>query len=450
MLRENPRGILALAYNRHAAAEIRKRLRKLIGNDANGVTVLTCHALAMRLTGSSFADRLAQDVDFTKVLADAVQLLKGEGLLADEADDQRERLLSGFRWILVDEYQDIGAEQYELISALAGRTLNDPERKISLFAVGDDDQNVYGFAGASVKYIRRFQEDYRAKPEFLTDNYRSTANIIDASNGLISLAVNRMKADHPIEIDHERRADPGGGLWGSLDPVVKGRVQILNVGSSFTSQAEQVMQEMIRLSELDPKWNWSNAAIIARQWRLLHPVFAFCEANKIPAQRAEGRKLRDIKIEATGRLFEQAFAQNGVLTNAEVALLLKISPTTVTNYTRAWEEKNGRQLPRRGTVHDMGPTLTHKRIIIHKLFIEQKTVETVAKETNHSFEAIQRYIGDFRRVLLCRKNGMTTEQISNVIRHSKRLVREYEAIIEHYGGQSKALKKLLEFHPAIK
>ena len=50
--RENPRGILALAYNRHAAIEIRRRLADLIGDDAKGVMVLTCHALAMRLVGA--------------------------------------------------------------------------------------------------------------------------------------------------------------------------------------------------------------------------------------------------------------------------------------------------------------------------------------------------------------------------------------------------------------
>ena len=52
--RENPRGILALAYNRHSAVEIRQRLAGLIGDDARWVTVLTCHALAMRLVGASF------------------------------------------------------------------------------------------------------------------------------------------------------------------------------------------------------------------------------------------------------------------------------------------------------------------------------------------------------------------------------------------------------------
>ena len=53
--RENPQGILALAYNRHAAVEIRRRLAELIGDDARGVMVLTCHALAMRLIGASFS-----------------------------------------------------------------------------------------------------------------------------------------------------------------------------------------------------------------------------------------------------------------------------------------------------------------------------------------------------------------------------------------------------------
>ena len=138
--RENPRSILALAYNRHAAVEIRRRLGDLIGEDARGVIVLTCHALAMRLVGASFSGR-ANRLDagqFAEVLREAVSLLRGEGLPSDEADELRSRLLAGFRWILVDEYQDIGTDQYELISALAGRTLSDEDDKLSLFAVGDE------------------------------------------------------------------------------------------------------------------------------------------------------------------------------------------------------------------------------------------------------------------------------------------------------------------------
>ena len=122
------------------------------------------------------------------MLRRAIELLRGVGLPPEEADERRERLLAGFRWILVDEYQDIGRDQYELISALAGRTLVDEAGKLTLFAVGDDDQNIYAFNGASVEFIRRFEADYGPRPTYLTNNYRSTAHIIAAANAMIEPA----------------------------------------------------------------------------------------------------------------------------------------------------------------------------------------------------------------------------------------------------------------------
>jgi ATP-dependent DNA helicase RecQ len=286
--RENPRGILALAYNRHAAVEIRRRLAELIGDDANGVVVLTCHALAMRLVGASFADRPAlDDSAFKAILRQAVALLQGADLPPEDADDQRERLLAGFRWILVDEYQDIGPEQYELIAALAGRTLQDEERKLSLFAVGDDDQNIYAFDGASVEFIRRFEADYAAKPAYLIENYRSTAHIITAANALIEPARERMKIGHPITINRTRAKMPAGGPWQVLDPVSQGRVQILPVSDSPLTQTVAVMTELQRLATLTPNWDWARTAIIARHWALLNPLRAYCELHGIPGQMAD-------------------------------------------------------------------------------------------------------------------------------------------------------------------
>ena len=284
--RENPRGILALAYNRHAAVEIRRRLADLLGNDARGVTVLTCHGFAMRLVGASFsgrAERMDNDI-FQDILRQAVDLLKGAGLPADDADEQRARLLAGFRWILVDEYQDIGPEQYELISALAGRTLADEDDKLSLFAAGDDDQNIYAFGGASVEFIKRFEADYRARPAFLTDNYRSTAHIIAAANAVIEPAARRMKSDHPIRIDRARTKQPPGGVWEELDTVTRGRVQILPIRRNPLSQAQTAMAELQRLSALVADWDWSGCAVIAREWQYLEPVRAGCEVHGIPVQ----------------------------------------------------------------------------------------------------------------------------------------------------------------------
>src|SRR5205814_4510257 len=131
------------------------------GKDARGVTVLTYHGLALRLLGCSFAGRAQShrpEFDFNALIADAVKLLRGEQLpVGLEPDEVRDRLLAGYQYILVDEYQDIDEPQYEMIRAIAGRTIDDPDLKLSILAVGDDDQNIYTFRGANVGFIRRFQ-----------------------------------------------------------------------------------------------------------------------------------------------------------------------------------------------------------------------------------------------------------------------------------------------------
>ena len=286
--RENPRGILALAYNRHAAVEIRRRLADLVGDDARGVVVLTCHALAMRLVGASFTGRANRldDKDFKEILREAVALLRGEGLPPEEVDEYRTRLLAGFRWILVDEYQDVGPDEYELISALAGRTLADEDDRLGIFAVGDDDQNIYAFTGSSVAFIRRFEDDYGARPAFLTGNYRSTGHIIAAANAVIEPAGRRMKTGHPIHVDRARQKEPPGGTWTERDPVARGRVQILPAGDSPIAQAQLAVAELKRLSGLAPDWSWSRCAVVAREWSYLDSVRSYCEIEEIPARMA--------------------------------------------------------------------------------------------------------------------------------------------------------------------
>ena len=165
--------------------------------------------------------------------------------------------------------------------------------------------------------------------------------------------------------------------------------------------------------------------------------------------RAAGKKLRELKIDAVSRLCTQAYEQDGCLTNAELAILLKVSAPTIGKYIAEWELEHKKVLPRRGTIHDMGPTLTHKKIIIHKLFIEQKTVQQTSRETYHSLPAIQRYIGAFRQVLLCRQKGMNTEEIAYATKKTQRLVKEYEKIIDHYAEQSHVLESLLNYQPPI-
>ena len=144
--------------------------------------------------------------------------------------------------------------------------------------------------------------------------------------------------------------------------------------------------------------------------------------NKVP------KKVRMQNIAV--RLFEQAYKQNGVMTNGDVGGILKLSDGTISKYVREYEREHNETVPRRGNIHDMGPTLTHKKIICYKYYKEGKTVEEVCRETRHSKEAVARYIHAFARVYECLKENWDIQRISQVTALSKGLVKQYVDLIQ--------------------
>ncbi|UFH51292.1 RecQ family ATP-dependent DNA helicase [Pseudomonas sp. KNUC1026] len=291
--------IVALTFNRHAANQIRKRLVALVGADAYGVSVMTYHSLAMRLTGTRF--ERGDEVDegaLGKLMKDAVDLLEGslvvqpdededQALTQDDLDDaranKRAELLRGYRYILVDEYQDIDEVQYRLVSALTGRGSSD-EGKPCIIAVGDDDQNIYAFRETNNRYIEEFRHEYEASNAFLVENYRSSACIIAAANHLIGLNGQRLKADAPVMIDARRSANAAGGEWSALDAERQGRVLRLQIGAADRAhgncQAQAAMLELERLLGLE-NGLWDGCAVLARAHHYLLPVQAWCELHGI-------------------------------------------------------------------------------------------------------------------------------------------------------------------------
>jgi predicted transcriptional regulator len=130
------------------------------------------------------------------------------------------------------------------------------------------------------------------------------------------------------------------------------------------------------------------------------------------------------------RLFEQSYEQKGIFTLSDVAAILKLSEGTISKYIREYEKIKNEVIPRRGTIHDMGPTLTHKKIICFKYYKEGKTVEDVCRETRHSKEAVARYIDAFARVYECLKENWSIERISQVTALSKGLTKQYVDLIQ--------------------
>jgi hypothetical protein len=142
-----------------------------------------------------------------------------------------------------------------------------------------------------------------------------------------------------------------------------------------------------------------------------------------------GLNKRERQKKVAARLFEQAYEQGSVMTSADVAAIMHLSPGTICRYVCELEKERGRPIPRRGNIHDMGPTLTHKRIICIKCLKEGKTVELTARETNHSPEAVTRYINDFKRVYTCLNSGWEIDKISYATGLSKSLTQEYVNLI---------------------
>ena len=155
-----------------------------------------------------------------------------------------------------------------LVAAIAGRPLEEADHRLSIMAVGDDDQNIYTFRGTNVQFIRQFQADYNAATTHLVENYRSSRHIISAANQLIQFNRDRMKGGFPIRIDQARETLEAGGRWARLDPVARGRVQIVAAVDPF-QQAAAVLSEIRRLHRLDPDFSAEECAVLARTWAML-------------------------------------------------------------------------------------------------------------------------------------------------------------------------------------
>lgn len=240
-----PYTILAFTFTNKAAGEIKERLEKVLGESAKDIWAGTFHSICVRIL-RKYIDRLGYTSDFTiydtddckKLAADCVEKLElnserytpkyvtsvisraknsfinaenyfgGDGDLSDiyslyqkrleeanavdfddiinlcvrllnEHEDIKEYYSGRFKYVFVDEYQDTNRTQYMLMNLLASKYRN-------VMVVGDDDQSIYKFRGATVKNILNFDKEYDdAKTVYLEQNYRSTGTILAAANSVI-------------------------------------------------------------------------------------------------------------------------------------------------------------------------------------------------------------------------------------------------------------------------
>jgi ATP-dependent DNA helicase RecQ len=170
---------LMLTYSRSAALEMKERLRALIKQAANYIDIYTFHSFAFTIA------EIKGDLDQAAgIIPRAIEMIKS-GRAANKVENKSV--------LVIDEFQDIGKDEFEFIQAII-----EAAREIRVLAVGDDDQNIFEFRGASVQYMKTFKEIFQAKLYPLNTNYRSKDNLVQFSNLFIKKLADRLKFDQDL------------------------------------------------------------------------------------------------------------------------------------------------------------------------------------------------------------------------------------------------------------
>ena len=169
-----------------------------------------------------------------------------------------------------------------------------------------------------------------------------------------------------------------------------------------------------------------------RPARLVPVVLDLVTGQDIDDAVSSGLRVRRRRHQKVLRLFRQAFDQGAVLGLPDDSLLTNVSINNISKIVTSHERQTGETVPRRGTIHDMGRSVSHKAIICYKRLVEQKPNSQVAQETLHSPDEVEYYVQAFRRIQLCRDSGMSEEDTAHATGHSLSLVREYLDLMKQF------------------
>lgn len=156
----------------------------------------------------------------------------------------------------------------------------------------------------------------------------------------------------------------------------------------------------------------------------LKPVVLSFIADSDISHIAHGFDSKTLRKNRLKRWVDQAFEQGALLTQLDLAILLGVCDAVVSQYVNEIQN-DGVLLPTRGNIHDLSGAITHKKEII-TLYLEGYLTPDIALKTNHSKEAVDRYIKDYNRIIVLWKHHITDlDEISRLTRLSKRVIQQY-------------------------
>ena len=300
--------LLMVTFSRAAATEFKKRLLKLIGNAANYIEIKTFHSYCFDLLGK-VGSLEKSDV----ILKKTIENIKNKEV---EASRITKTVL------VIDEAQDMDEDEYNLINALM-----EQNEEMRVIAVGDDDQNIYEFRGASAKYLEQFIQVNKAVKLELVENYRSKSNLVEFTNQFVKRIRHRLK-DTPIipkQTDNGKiklvRYQSGNlitplvhdilttGLTGTTCVLTKTNEEALQITGLLLKHDMQA--KLIQTNDGFSLYNLSEVRFFLSQLKLADDVFIISDDIWSNAKRELINKFRDsTKLEVCNNIIRDFEATN--------------------------------------------------------------------------------------------------------------------------------------------
>lgn len=146
----------------------------------------------------------------------------------------------------------------------------------------------------------------------------------------------------------------------------------------------------------------------------------------------QGKSIREIRKQIIARMMKESYQQGGILSTRDAGLILAQDCSAISQARIEYETEHQTVLPHPGVLHDMGSTITHKQMIVHKYVAEKKATNIIALETNHSQRAVDHYIRDYNRVKTLLDENKDLMFIHLATKIAKPVIAQYQAIFNQY------------------
>lgn len=215
---------------------------------------------------------------------------------------------------------------------------------------------------------------------------------------------------------------------GAFGPIVRENIAdaLLDLFNSLCPESSRLKPGQIVWNALDKR---TRADSERRRYK---PVILSLVTDDDVSMFEKGLSVATIRKNVMARMIREAYQQGAVLSTRDLSLLMVSSAAYLSQLRIEYEKEHKTILPHTGVIHDMGTTLTHKRIIVYKHVVEKKDPSIVAKETNHSQMAVDKYLKDFNRIKTLVKDNKDLDFIHHTTNIARPVIKQYLQIINNY------------------